>query len=293
MSRIEGSNILITGGASGIGKLMAQKFADQGAGVIIWDIDDAGLEKIAGEMKAGGRRAAVYRCDVSNRVEVFRVAENVKNDFGKVDILINNAGIVFGKSFLDATDEQLEKSMAVNALSHFWTVRAFLPDMIRAGRGHIVTISSAAGLIGVSRLVDYCAAKFAVFGFDEALRMEIKQKKWNIKTTVVCPYFIDTGMFEGVRTRFSGLLPILDQQSVADRIVKAVEKNRRRLLMPPMVYSLWLLRYLPTFAFDLTANLFGINATMEGFTGRSGGHGTTPFSTAQPGSDSQNPPQGN
>ncbi|MDR3554786.1 MAG: SDR family oxidoreductase [Syntrophobacteraceae bacterium] len=270
MSRIEGSNILITGGASGIGKLMAQRFADRGGSLILWDIDDRGLEKMAGELGTGGRRVGVYHCDVSNRSEIATVAEKVKADFGKVDILINNAGIVSGKTFLETTDEQIEKGMAVNALAHFWTVRAFLPGMIRAGSGHIVTISSAAGLIGVCGLVDYCAAKFAVFGFDEALRMEIKRKKLNIRTTVVCPYFIDTGMFEGVRTRFSRLLPILNQQLVADRIVKAVEKNRRRLLMPPMVYSLWILRYLPTFAFDLTANLFGINATMEKFRGRSG-----------------------
>lgn len=270
MSRIEGGNILITGGASGIGKLMAQRFADRGASLILWDIDDRGLEKVAGELGAAGRRVGIYHCDVSKRGEIATVAEKVKADFGKVDILINNAGIVSGKTFLETTDEQIEKGMAVNALAHFWTVRAFLPGMIRAGSGHIVTISSAAGLIGVSRLVDYCAAKFAVFGFDEALRMEIKRNKLNITTTVVCPYFIDTGMFEGVRTRFSRLLPILDQQHVADRIVKAVEKNRRRLLMPPMVYSLWILRYLPTSVFDLTANLFGINATMEKFRGRSG-----------------------
>ena len=270
MSRIEGSKILITGGASGIGKLMAQRFADRGATVVIWDVDDPGMERLAVEMESAGRRIGVYHCDVSNRAEVLRVAESVNKDFGGIDILINNAGIVTGQSFLDATDEQIEKGMAVNALAHFWTVRAFLPGMIRAGRGHIVTISSAAGLIGVSRLVDYCAAKFAVFGFDEALRIEIKQKKWKIRTTVVCPYFIDTGMFDGARTRFSSLLPILDRQRVADRIVKAVEGDRRRLLMPPMVYLIWLLRYLPTSAFDFTANLLGINATMEGFKGRAG-----------------------
>jgi all-trans-retinol dehydrogenase (NAD+) len=270
MSRIDGSKILITGGASGIGKLMAQRFADRGATVVIWDVDDPGMKKLAVEMEGAGRRIGVYHCDVSNRTEVLRVAESVNNDFGGIDILINNAGIVTGKSFLDATDEQIEKGMAINALAHFWTVRAFLPGMILAGKGHIVTISSAAGLIGVSRLVDYCAAKFAAFGFDEALRMEIKQKKWNIRTTVVCPYFIDTGMFDGARTRFSSLLPILDQQRVADRIVKAVEGDRGRLLMPPMVYLLWLLRYLPTSAFDFTANLLGINAAMEGFKGRSG-----------------------
>ncbi|MGA2401976.1 MAG: SDR family oxidoreductase [Syntrophobacteraceae bacterium] len=270
MSQISGRNVLITGGASGIGLLVARKLAEWGAKVIIWDIDDSNLEKIAGEIKAQGHSVAVYHCDVSIRTEVYRVAEMVKRDFGKVDILINNAGIVSGKSFLECTDEQLQKSMEVNTLAHFWTVRAFLPEMIDAGNGHIVTISSAAGLIGVSRLVDYCTSKFAAFGFDEALRVEIKQKKWNIKTTVVCPYFIDTGMFEGIQTRFSWLLPMLDQQCVAERIVRAIKKDRRRLLMPPMVYSIWLLRYLPAFAYDFIANLSGINSAMQTFRGRSG-----------------------
>ena len=270
MSEIYGRNVLITGGASGIGLLMAKKLADRGAKVIIWDIDDSNLEKIAGEIKAKGHSVAVYQCDVSIRNEVYRVAEVVKGDFGKVDILINNAGIVSGKSFLECTDEQLEKSMAVNMLAHFWTVRAFLPEMIRAGNGHIVTISSAAGLIGVSRLVDYCTSKFAAFGFDEALRMEMKQEKWNIKTTVVCPYFINSGMFEGVQTRFSCLLPILDIERVAERIVRAIKKDRRRLLMPPLVYSVWLLRYLPAFVFDFITNFLGINAAMHTFRGRYG-----------------------
>lgn len=270
MSKINGRNVLITGGASGIGLLMAQKLADRGAGIIIWDIDDANMEKAAEQIKTRGRQVAVYHCDVSDRTEVYRVAGMVKADFGKVDILINNAGIVSGKYFLECTDQQLEKSMNVNLLAHFWTVRAFLPEMVRAGSGHIVTISSAAGIVGASRLVDYCTSKFAAFGFDEALRMEIKGEKWNIKTTVVCPYFINTGMFEGVRTRFSRLLPILDQNRVAERIVKAIEKNRRRLLMPPIVYSVWMMRYLPTFAFDLVQNFFGINRAMNTFTGRSG-----------------------
>jgi len=270
MSQIYGRNVLITGGASGIGLLMTKKLAGRGAKVIIWDIDDSKMENVAAQMKAKGHQVAVYRCDVSNRNEVYRVAEAVKADFEKVDILVNNAGIVSGKYFLECTDEQLEKSMTVNTLAHFWTVRAFLPEMIRAGNGHIVTISSAAGIVGASRLVDYCTSKFAAFGFDEALRMEIREEKWNVKTTVVCPYFANTGMFEGVQTRFSWLLPILDQERVAERIVKAIESDKRRVIMPPMVYSVWLLRYLPTCVFDFIADLLGVNSAMHTFRGRSG-----------------------
>ena len=99
--------------------------------------------------------------------------------------------------------------------------------MIERNRGHIVTIASAAGLIGVPRLTDYCATKFAAVGLDESLRVELKQRGSAIRTTVVCPYYIDTGMFEGVKTRFSFLLPILKEQKVVDKILRAIEGESR------------------------------------------------------------------
>jgi len=86
----------------------------------------------------------------------------------------------------------------VNCTSHHYTVRQFLPDMLKQNKGHIVTIASVAGLTACSGLVDYCASKFGAVGFDESLRVEMKTLKKNIKTTCICPYFINTGMFEGV-----------------------------------------------------------------------------------------------
>ncbi|HBZ54527.1 MAG TPA: short-chain dehydrogenase, partial [Syntrophobacteraceae bacterium] len=159
-------------------------------------------------------------------------------------------------------------TMDVNITAHFWTVRAFLPGMIQANRGHIVTIASAGGIVGASRMVDYCASKFAAFGFDEALRMEIRKNRWRIKTTVVCPYYINTGMFAGVRTRFPWLLPILEEELVAGRIMHAIQFNKKRLLMPLIVYSVWLLRLLPVVVFDWITTLLGINACMDEFRGR-------------------------
>ena len=197
------------------------------------------------------------------------MADEIKTALGPVDILVNNAGVVSGRPFLECTDDQCRRSMDVNAMAHFWTVRAFLPDMIRQNSGHIVTIASAAGIIGVSKMVDYCASKAACFGFDEALRMEIRRNRWKIRTTVVCPYFIDTGMFEGVRTRFSFLLPILKEEDVAEGIMRAVQKNKKRLIMPLMVYSVWFLRLLPVWVFDLAADIMGINSAMTTFKGRS------------------------
>jgi all-trans-retinol dehydrogenase (NAD+) len=117
-------------------------------------------------------------------------------------------------------------------------------------------------------LADYSASKFAVFGFDESLRMELRRRKSAVRTTVVCPFFIDTGMFRGVRTRFPLFLPILKSEYAARRIVSAVLKNRRRLLMPPFIYAVFWLRLLPAAALDVMADFFGINHSMDHFTGR-------------------------
>jgi all-trans-retinol dehydrogenase (NAD+) len=126
-----------------------------------------------------------------------------------VDILINNAGIVSGKKILDITERDLKKTFDVNAISHVFTVKEFLPEMLKQDKGHIVSIVSVAGIIGVPGLSDYCGSKFAAFGIDESLRLELKNLKSNVTTTCVCPYFINTGMFEGVKTDFP-LLPMLD-----------------------------------------------------------------------------------
>ena len=259
MTEIEKSRVLITGAASGLGRRMARGVAERGGHPILWDLDRDGLETLRREI--GGE---TFVCDVSDREAVYRVAEEV----GPVDILINNAGVVSGDRFLDIPDEKIERSLAVNTLALFWTTKAFLPSMIERGRGHLVTIASAAGLIGVSRLTDYSASKFAAVGLDESLRVELKKAATGVRTTLVCPYFTNTGMFEGVRTRFSFLLPILDEANVAEKTLRAIERNRARLNLPPMVYTIPLLRLLPASWFDAIAGFMGINVAMDKFVGR-------------------------
>ncbi len=259
---------LVTGGGCGLGRLIALKMAARGSHVVLWDIAADSLATVADELAEGGYRVTAYHCDVSDREMVYETASKVRGEVGKVDILINNAGVVSGRPFLECPDEHLKRTMAVNILAHFWTVKAFLPDMIRSNSGHIVTIASAAGIAGSAGLIDYSASKFAAFGFDEALRAELKKKKLDIQTTVVCPYFMRGDMFAGVRTRFSQLLPILDAEHVSERLVNAIARKKRRLLMPPMVYTTWLFRLLPVDIFDWVATFLGINSAMDQFHGR-------------------------
>jgi all-trans-retinol dehydrogenase (NAD+) len=138
-----------------------------------------------------------------------------------------------------------------------------------------VTIGSASSLIGVARLTDYSASKWAAMGFDESLRAELAKTAPGVKTTVVCPYYIDTGMFRGVKSRFPWLLPILDPDAVADRVVDAIARDRQRVWMPPALYLLPLMRVLPVGVFDAVATFLGVNASMDRFTGRAGAAGTS------------------
>jgi all-trans-retinol dehydrogenase (NAD+) len=264
MTTLEGSRVLVTGAASGLGRRLALGSARRKAALVLWDLDREGLEKVADEIEALGSRAHLDVVDVSRREDVYEAARQA----GPVDVLVNNAGVVSGSSLLEIPDEKIERTFAVNTLALFWTVKAFLPAMIERGRGHVVTIASAAGLIGVPKLTDYGASKWAAVGFDESLRMELRKLAPAIRTTVVCPYYLRTGLFEGAKSRFPALLPILGEETAAERILRAVERDKKKLVMPEMVRTIPWVRLLPLSWFDAIAELMGINASMDDFSGR-------------------------
>lgn len=268
MTDIRRARALVTGAASGIGKLLARELGKAGASLVLWDIDSQGLNAARAELRDTGLDADTYVCDLTRREAIEEAAAQTLAGSGPVDILVNNAGVVSGKGLLDISPAEIERTFQVNTLALFWTTKAFLPGMLERDRGHIVTIASAAGLAGTSKLTDYCSSKFAAVGFDESLRVELKRMKSRVVTTVVCPFYTDTGMFDGVRTRFPWLLPILDPDYVVRRTVSAIEKDRRRLIMPRFVYTGWPSRLLPVDWFDAMMAFFGISHSMDDFQGR-------------------------
>ena len=264
--------MLVTGGASGIGRLIALEMARRGGEVVLWDINKEALDAVTAEVNAAGPADAHgYLCDVSDRTSIYTVADRVRAEVGDVDILVNNAGIVSGQSFLELSDGKIEATFRINTLALFWTAKAFLPRMIARDRGHVVTIASASGLVGVAKLADYAASKWAAVGFDESLRVELRRTAPGVRTTVVCPFYIDTGMFRGVKTRFSFLLPILQPEYVAQRTVEAVARNRQRLIMPRFVLLVPSMRLLPVPIMDALADFLGVNSSMDDFVGRDSG----------------------
>jgi len=271
MKDLKGKTVLVTGGAAGIGRLMSLDMAKLGARLVIWDINKANLEKVVAELREITPDAGWgHIVDVTDRLAVYAAADRVKAECGQVDVLINNAGVVSGKMFLEVPDERIELTMKVNSLAMFWTCKAFLPDMMARDSGHVVTVASAAGLVGVAGLGDYCASKFAAVGFDESLRNELKKRGSKVKTTVVCPFYIDTGMFQGVKTRSQLLLPILKEREAAAKIVHAILHDRPRLLMPGILGTIGVLRALPISGFDKAVTLLGVNSSMDEFTGHGG-----------------------
>jgi len=213
-----------------------------------------------------GSDCKAYHLDITDRNKVYEVAEKVKKDFGNVDILVNNAGIVSGKRLLETPDERITKVVEINAVSHFWTIKAFLPSMLDRNHGHIVTVSSAAGTMGVAGLVDYCASKFAAVGISESLRVELRKLgKTGVTSLCVCPYYIKTGMFEGVKT-YSVFLPLLQPDYAVNRIIQAIKDREYILTMPHFVtFSRVVQALVPTDVWDYLADQYGISKTMDTF----------------------------
>jgi len=265
---IAGETVLITGGGSGIGRLMAIKLSKLGAIIVTWDVNTAGNEETVRLIKSNGGRAHAYTVDLCSKTKIYEAAEKLKSDVGPVTILINNAGIVSGSALLDTPDEKIVRTFDVNVLAHFWTLKAFLPDMISQKNGHIVNVASLAGHAGQKKLVDYCSSKFAAVGLDEALKIELKVMGHDkyINTTVVCPYFISTGMFDGVQSK---IIPILEPDDVASQAVNGIIMNRPFVIVPWWCSFLISLKtVLPFKGFCYLSEVFGFNSSMDDFQGR-------------------------
>ncbi|XP_011349328.1 estradiol 17-beta-dehydrogenase 11 [Ooceraea biroi] len=242
MKSINGEIALVTGGGGGLGRLLSLRLSKLGAIVVVWDINEAGIEETVKLVRAAGGTCYGYVCDLCDREDIYNKAKIIKEEIGKVSILINNAGVVMATKLLDTPDKMIIRTMDVNIMSHFWTAKAFLPAMMQANKGHIVSVASLAGLCGVANLVDYCTSKYAAVGFDESLRVELESEGYNINTTVICPYFIrSTGMFEDVQSRY---LSTLSPNDVADRIITALRCNEKYAIIPGYLQILLVLKWM-------------------------------------------------
>lgn len=244
--------IVITGAAAGIGKATAMAFARQGARVVICDIDEPQLRATAAEISAAtGAETLGVRADVTDKNDCFRLVEAAVERFGRIDVLVNNAGITMRAKLTDTTPEVVEKVMRVNFNGTLYCTKYALPHIL-AARGSIVGVSSIAGRRGIPGRTGYSAAKFAVQGFMESLRTEILRTGAHV--LVVCPGFTSTGLRDAAldsaaQGRFEWNERLMTADEVGARIVRAVRARKRDLVLTAQGHlTVWLNRFFPALA---------------------------------------------
>lgn len=191
--RFEGKSVLVTGAASGFGRRAAERFAAEGANLVLGDIREDGLNETQRLVEAAGGRAVARVTDVSKAEAVDGLVAAGADTFGRIDVALNNAGVAHGTVKLQATDEQLMRLMFdVNVMGVFFGMKAQIPVMERQGGGVILNTASVAGLVGAPLLAAYAAAKHAVVGLTRTAAAETARK--GIRINAICPAFAETPM---------------------------------------------------------------------------------------------------
>lgn len=267
---LKGHHVLVTGAGRGLGREIALRFARENCHVTCVDIDKKGSDETAQLInEAYGDKSVSYKLDVTNRDQVEEFAERLEKEHGPVDVLVNNAGIVQGGSILELTNADIERMLEVNLVSHFWTVRAFLPRMEKQRRGHIVGISSVAALTVAANIVPYTATKCAVSGLMGCLREELRQRRSPVKITTVHPFFITPPQSSPKHWEIRSVLPDVTAEKVADVTVEGVKQDRYSITIPTYMYfTLHLLKVLPAAASDLWREVFA--ARINGLSTKAG-----------------------
>lgn len=235
---IKGKLALVTGGGSGLGAAIALELAKKGCNLAIADLNIEAAKKTARIMRNWGIKAEAYKVDVSKLEEIEILKQKIENDLGKVNIVVNNAAMLFTRCLESESPETLQKMINVNIMSIMWTTRVFLNSMMQENDGHIVTICSIAGLIGTPIAIPYATTKFAVRGFMESLALDLAYKGYSktIKTTTAYPSFISTNnevvkcVKSAINSKYNDML--YTPENVAQKVVNAMRANEETLVIP-------------------------------------------------------------
>ncbi|KAI9767473.1 MAG: hypothetical protein M1840_005702 [Geoglossum simile] len=219
--------VVVTGGSAGIGSFIVKLLAERGIKVAVLDVIPLAFEAPS--------NVHFFKCDVSSTAAISSAATSIRSSIGQPTILINNAGVIRGRTLLDLTEKDIRLTFDVNALAHFFLAQEFVPDMITKNHGMIVTVASLAGSVTTPQMVDYAASKAAAVAFHEGLATELRNRYEapKVRTVLVTQGHTKTPLFEGFKQNSHFLFPTLEPETVAEEIVdKVLEGRSAHVVMP-------------------------------------------------------------
>ena len=238
--------VLITGASSGIGKEAALQFAKKGANLILVARNKDKLKQTANDLKKFNVSILVFQCDVSKKSDVEKMAKEILEKHDSIDILVNNAGFAIYGPVSKLSIEEIESQMATNYFGMIYCIKNFLPSMTKKKSGHIVNVASVAASMGLPGIASYCASKFAMLGFSEGLKHELKGT--GVGITVVSPIMVRTNFFD--HPSFENMPKYsptsLNPETVANAILKAANSSRLEIIVPSVVRgAVWMKETFP------------------------------------------------
>ena len=236
MQNLKGKTALVTGGGRGLGKAVALALAAEGVNVAITGRNENNLKSVAAEIESKGVKSSYSVFDVTDKKQVFTSLEKLQNDFGKFDILINNAGIAAFGGILEMDEEQWEDIVKTNLFGPYYVVKAVVPGMVEKKSGDVVNISSTAGLKGNALTSAYSASKFGLIGMSESMMLELR--KQNIRVTTLTPSTISTDMAKtDLKITDGNPEKVLQPEDFAELVIDLLKLNKRAMLASAALWS--------------------------------------------------------
>lgn len=267
LAKLQNERVLITGSAQGMGAVYARQLAELGNTVHCVDIQCTLNESMVQGLTDAGHKAYSYTADITDWASLQQLKKKIEANDSPVTVLINNAGICMGRSLIELTPTQIARTLNVNLLSQFLVTKTFLPSMLAAQYGYIVNMASTAGYLAGSKVSDYCASKYGSVGFSECLLEELQGT--GVHCTFVCPFYTTSGMFEGLKVRFSWMFPALSTEYVVSNAIQGMRQHQACVMAP---YVFWVLvackGLLPRAVFDKVCEFLGRRDVMTQFKGR-------------------------
>ena len=215
---LDGQIAIVTGAGRGIGRATALELARMGADIVVAELDRAGADRTASEVKGLGRRVLIVPTDVTSRADLQAMADRARGEFGRIDVLVNNAGIYRAALPLDVTEEHWDAVLDVNAKAVFFASQAVLPAMIAQKRGNIISLASLAGKVGSRNNLPYNASKAAVISITKSLALAHAAD--GIRANCVCPGFVETDMWTMVAREQGALQGMAPEEFTRQRLAQ-------------------------------------------------------------------------